>query len=149
MWQVSVNKKGFTLIELLVVMAIIGLLSSIVLVSVSNARKKARDSVRKVDMRNIVVAEALYYSNNVKYFQSAGPDMPVSIPPGMVQTPADPSGSSHRYVWVDNTGTGNDQKFCAYAKLENTGTATYYVAAQCGNSDVGATAPSTCGECCP
>lgn len=61
------GKKGFTLIELLVVIAIIGILSSIVMVSLTTARSKARDSRRIVDLKTIQLALAEYYSDNIKY----------------------------------------------------------------------------------
>lgn len=61
------NKRGFTLVELLVVIAIIGLLASIVLVSVNSARTKARDSKRISDIKQLMTALELYYDTNGHY----------------------------------------------------------------------------------
>ncbi len=122
------KNRGFTLIELLVVIAIIGILSSIVLVSMGGARREARNATRKADMRQIISAEEMYYGANDAYSTSAGPALPASIGTYMIKTPIDPGSTS--YVWVNNTADA--QKFCAYATLETT-PATYYSASEAGN----------------
>ena len=54
------NKKGFTLIELLVVIAIIGILSSVVLASLSTARTKGRIAAAQSTMANLLTNIALF-----------------------------------------------------------------------------------------
>src|SRR3990167_866949 len=61
------RKRGFTLIELLVVIGIIGILSSIVLVSVNSARMKARDAKRIQEVKQMMNALELFYSDNNHY----------------------------------------------------------------------------------
>lgn len=61
--------KGFTLIELLVVIAIIGILSSVVLASLSSARGKARDNAVIQEARQLASIMALEYSDSGSYAQ--------------------------------------------------------------------------------
>jgi prepilin-type N-terminal cleavage/methylation domain-containing protein len=61
------NQSGFTLIELLVVIAIIGLLASVVLVSLNATRVKARDVKRIADTAQLQKALDLYYDQNNVY----------------------------------------------------------------------------------
>ena len=56
--------KGFTLIELLVVIAIIGILSSIVLASLSNSRLKAQDTRIKAALSGLRAAAESYRLRN-------------------------------------------------------------------------------------
>ena len=58
------SRKGFTLIELLVVISIIGILSSIVLVSLSSARNKGKDASAKGSMSSMRAQAEMGYSTN-------------------------------------------------------------------------------------
>lgn len=59
--------KGFTLIELLVVIAIIGLLSTLAVVALNNARQKSRDAKRVSDVKQVSTALELYFADNNGY----------------------------------------------------------------------------------
>lgn len=61
------KSKGFTLIELLVVIAIIGILATVVLSSLSQARKRARDTKRLSEIKQMQNALELYYLDNGFY----------------------------------------------------------------------------------
>jgi type II secretion system protein G len=66
------NKKGFTLIELLVVIAIIGLLSTLAVVALNNAREKSRDARRVADIKQMQTALELYYNDCQQYPDMSG-----------------------------------------------------------------------------
>ena len=59
--------KGFTIIELLVVIAIIGLLSTVILGSLSLARLKAADASIKANIHTIQVQMEFIYGNTNSY----------------------------------------------------------------------------------
>ena len=64
------KNRGFTMVELLVVLAVIGILSSVVIVSVSNARANARDKVRVADLAQAQLAMKLYSVQNGTFLVS-------------------------------------------------------------------------------
>ena len=61
------GKSAFTLIELLVVIAIIGILVTISIISLSNARAKARDAKRVADIKQIQTALELFFNDQNRY----------------------------------------------------------------------------------
>ncbi|MBC7766658.1 prepilin-type N-terminal cleavage/methylation domain-containing protein [Arenimonas sp.] len=61
------NNKGFTLIELMVVISIIGLLSSIVLATLKDARDKATGTKFKSEIKQLVTALELYRTDTGYY----------------------------------------------------------------------------------
>lgn len=130
------SKKGFTLIELLVVIAIIGLLSSIVLVSLNSARAKARDSRRMQDLRQLQIAMEMYLDKYGSYpivsdwwsycdawtgnkdLSGANGWIPGLAPEFIVSLPLDPLRGISRAALTGPTGITNTQQFC-YVYISN------------------------------
>jgi prepilin-type N-terminal cleavage/methylation domain-containing protein len=93
------GSKAFTLIELLVVIAIIGILASIVLVSLSGAESKGRDAKRISDIRTIQLALEEFY-NDHNYYPDNYTDMVADLVPSYIPTmPLDPYNNSTHYAY--------------------------------------------------
>ena len=73
--MIKIN-QGFTLIELLVVISIIGLLASVVIANLGEAKGKAQDAKRISDMRQIQNALERYFNEHRQY---PGPSVGVAI----------------------------------------------------------------------
>jgi prepilin-type N-terminal cleavage/methylation domain-containing protein len=66
------HRKAFTLVELLVVISIIGLLSTIAIVSLSTARRTSRNTKRNADIKQLVTAFSLGLDANGAYPSTGG-----------------------------------------------------------------------------
>ena len=126
------NQKGFTLIELLVVIAIIGVMAALVIVNLSSANKKSRDSKRKADLAEIKTALELYFDEELLYptatadLDGTSSAVTTALEPDYIkQVPTDPRNNG---VYVYNY-TGTSDAFTVSAVLEKDGStvADYFV----------------------
>jgi prepilin-type N-terminal cleavage/methylation domain-containing protein len=143
--KIKETKNGFTLIELLVVIAIIGLLASVVMVSLNKSRTSSRDAKRVTDMLTFQKAIQLYkVTNNVGAPAAASYiscDSNLSMLSQFIsKLPSDPTlkcgGSADRYYYRNSSsnatqcyGDASVTTYCVRFRLEGTttqGPAGYY-----------------------
>ena len=140
------NKKGFTLIELLVVIAIIGLLSTLAVVALGSARKKANDSKRLSDVKQVQTALELYYTDNNAYPTAAtAVNLGDATHECLNSSGFAASGCASPYMGLVPMGPGSTEYY-TYTSADGT---TYTIAATlevgAGNFDVGAISASPSG----
>jgi prepilin-type N-terminal cleavage/methylation domain-containing protein len=131
--KMRVLKHGFTMIELLVVVAIIGVLAAVMLAGFNPLTqiKRARDSERKAQLKQIQNAFESYYAKN-SYRYAACNTMASELKNGQV-----PTESYYTFTCdaVNNTyclcaemalGTGGNSNNTACTSWNNSQTGTFY-----------------------
>lgn len=112
-------KKGFTLVELLVVISIIGILLSLSVFSLQNARESSRDARRKADLEQIKSGLEIYRSDCNTYPTTAlsgsliGSGTPTSCATTntyISKIPTDPLSPTKKYAYSSN---GTTYTICA------------------------------------
>lgn len=117
------NRKGFTLIEILIVVAIIGLLTSIILVGLGAFRTRGRDARRIADLRETQNGLELYYTKNQRYPAITGADTWASLKTslttagiGISSVASDPLSPAQNYQYGVST---DGQNYVLAATLED------------------------------
>ena len=114
--------RAFTLVELMIVIAIIGMLASVILASLSDSQKQARDTRRIDELNQLQKAFELYINDHNFYPRewqgmngniSTNQTLLTLLEPYLKGTPVDPAGitSSTFYYYYDGAHTCGDTDY--------------------------------------
>ncbi|MEA3295649.1 MAG: hypothetical protein U9Q27_00695 [Patescibacteria group bacterium] len=116
----KITKKNIIIISILLPLILSGIISYDISKEEAN-RLGGRNARRMSDIWQIRTACKLYYSDNENKYPVAYDFeniKSIGIGDYMYQLPDDPKKGDTHYIWIDNTGIGNNQYFCVYAELE-------------------------------
>ncbi|GEM_PF-2302113 len=107
------EKSGFTLVEILVALGIIGVLTSVVLAGMANARKDVRDKERVAELEQLQVPLRLFADKygrypsaadgKCRYYESFGSGgcLEVLVTEGLIEVlPVDPQNEAYTGNWT-------------------------------------------------
>lgn len=123
------KSRGFTLIELLVVIAIIGIIATVVLVGLSNAREKANIAKTVITVKQVKTSLNLYFSD-VGHLPATCrkvlPNTCTAASDPFVNSLGETGWGGPYYSFYDKTTPwGGDFSFFSGLDLENNGTLDY------------------------
>ncbi|MFH1451257.1 MAG: type II secretion system protein [bacterium] len=129
------KRKGFTLIELLVVIAIIGILASIVLVSLSGARNRAHDARIQSDLNQVRTQAEVYRGTQVpESYTGLAADTDIAA---LAADVTDQAGAAWTMVVAADA-------YCVYSQLASDGTKFYCVDWKLGAATLTGAPTATC-----
>lgn len=137
-------KRGFTLVELLIVIAVIAGLSTMFISSYPASQKRARDAIRRSDIKQYQTSMEVYANKNGNYAVTAKVDISgtyCSTTLGLSVCPDDPKSAQNYYILATAS------TYRIWATLEQPSTSTYVYVCSNGKSGETTTDPTTTDPC--
>ncbi len=123
------KNKGFTLVELLIVIAIIGILSAVIISSLSSARQKSKEKTAIAQMNQARSQAEIYYNRNGNYqnlcYETGTNDTDVGMKPFIIKAlealgAKDPEATYYKVQEVSINGAGSPTPGLYYARCHST-----------------------------